>query len=199
MISCNPLHINFINFPAGIWETTRSRSSRQGYFQIYLPCKPCKLTKHHSFVYYFITDLEESEDLFWHQRIGDGSLGGWGGDSTVCWLPIVWLRFSAFFFFFKLVKSVFQPQSFVFKKIKSDESNHFWINRNSGSIFRLFPSCYISELLCPVSYFSDNHALLTIAQISLLLLLCPAFLFCNFFKPGLGERFLLCSLPTNLR
>ena len=99
MISCNPLHINFMNFPAGIWETTRSRSSRQGYFQIYFPCKPCKLTKHHSFVYYFITDLEESEDLFWHQRIGDGGLGGWRGDSTVCWLPIVWLRFSAFFFF----------------------------------------------------------------------------------------------------
>ena len=31
-------HCNFIYLPTGIWGTTRSRSSRRGYFQIYFPC-----------------------------------------------------------------------------------------------------------------------------------------------------------------
>ena len=48
------MHMKFIYSPAGIWGTTRSRSSRQGYFQISFPCKHCKWTKHHFFVYYFI-------------------------------------------------------------------------------------------------------------------------------------------------
>ena len=48
------MHMKFIYSPAGIWGTTRSRSSRQGYFQISLPCKHCKWTKHHFFVYYLI-------------------------------------------------------------------------------------------------------------------------------------------------
>ena len=52
------MHMKFIYSPAGIWNTTWSRSSRQGYFQISFPCKHCKWTKHHFFVYYFIIDRE---------------------------------------------------------------------------------------------------------------------------------------------
>ena len=42
-----------------------------------------------------MTDLEGSEDLFWHLRVG---VEWWGGWSTVDWLPMIWVRFSAFFF-----------------------------------------------------------------------------------------------------
>ena len=44
-----------------------------------------------------MTDLEGSEDLFWHQRVeGMGEGGVWRGGSTVDYLPIVWLCFSTF-------------------------------------------------------------------------------------------------------
>ena len=198
MISFNLLDINFINFPAGIWETTRSRSSRQRYFQIYFLCNSCKLTKHYSFVYYLLYD--------WPRRIRRPLLApadwGRGGGGTVFKGLLITHSVASFFSFlsfFKVSKEFLSTTVLWVQKIKSDGSNHFWINRNSGSTFRLFPSCYISEFLCPLSYFSDNHASLTIAKISSLGLLCPAFLLCNFFKPGLGERFLLCSLATNLR
>ena len=45
-----------------------------------------------------MTDLEGSEDLFWHQRVegmGEGE-GGVERGSTVDYLPIVWLCFSTF-------------------------------------------------------------------------------------------------------
>ena len=44
-----------------------------------------------------MTDLEGSKGLFWHLWIerGGGRMGGEGG-STVDYLPIVWLCFSAF-------------------------------------------------------------------------------------------------------
>ena len=98
MISFNLMHINFIYLPAEIWETTRSRSSHHGYFQLSFPCENCKWTSNCLFVYYFMTDLEGSEDLFWHQRVegmGEGGGGGRGG-SPVDYLPIVWLCFSTF-------------------------------------------------------------------------------------------------------
>ena len=46
-----------------------------------------------------MTDLEGSEDLFWHLRVGErerGGFGEWRGGLTVDYLPIVWLCFSAF-------------------------------------------------------------------------------------------------------
>ena len=46
-----------------------------------------------------MTDLEGSEDLFWHLRVEgrEGGGGGkWRGGLTVDYLPIVWLCFSAF-------------------------------------------------------------------------------------------------------
>ena len=90
------MRMKFIYSPAGIWETTRSRSSRQGYFQISFPWKPCKWTKYHfRCLLFYMTDLEGSDDLFWHLRVG---VEWWGGWSTVDWLPMIWLRFSAFFF-----------------------------------------------------------------------------------------------------
>ena len=94
MISFNLMHIIFIYLPAEIWETTRSRSSHQGYFQLSFPCENCKWTSNCLRVYYFMTDLEGSEDLFWDLRV-EGR-GGWRGGSTVDYLPIVWLCFSAF-------------------------------------------------------------------------------------------------------
>ena len=132
MIFFNLLHINFINFPAGIWETTRSRSSRQGYFQIYFLCNSCKLTKHYSFVYYLLYD--------WPRRIRRPLLApaDWGRGSMVCWLPIVWLRFSAFFFFFKLVKSFFQPQSFEFKELSLTEATIFELTEIQDQRFVCF-------------------------------------------------------------
>ena len=60
-------------------------------------------------------------------------------------------------------------------------SNHFWINRKSGTSFRLFPSTYISEFLRLLAHFSDNLAWQTVAKIALLELLCLAFLLGNFF------------------
>ena len=139
MISFNLLDINFINFPAGIWETTRSRSSRQRYFQIYFHCNSCKLTKHYSFVYYLLYD--------WPRRIrrpllapvdwGRGGGGCWRC-SMVCWLPIVWLRFSAFFLFLKLVKSLFQPQSFEFKKLSLTEATIFELTEIQDQRFVCF-------------------------------------------------------------
>ena len=172
MISVYLVHSNFIYLPTEIWETTRSKSSRQGYFQISPPCKDCKWTKHY-FIIFDINDLEGSNHLFWHLRVGEG----WGGEgSTVDFLPIVWLRFQLPFV--KSLKILFQPQSFECIQVRS---NHVWINRNSGTSFRLFPSCYISEFLHLLSYFSDNLAWLTIAKIALLELLCLACLLGNFF------------------
>ena len=47
-----------------------------------------------------MTDLEGSKGLFWHLWIEGGGGGrgayGWRGGSTVDYLPIVWLCFSAF-------------------------------------------------------------------------------------------------------
>ena len=46
-----------------------------------------------------MTDLEGSKDLFWQLRV-EGRWGGGGGlvdtGSTVDYLPVVWLCFSAF-------------------------------------------------------------------------------------------------------
>ena len=97
MISFNLMHINFIYLPTEIWKTTRSRSSHQGYFQLSFLWKDCKWTSNCFFVYYFMTDLEGSKGLFWHLWI-EGGWGayGWRGGSTVDYLPIVWLCFSAF-------------------------------------------------------------------------------------------------------
>ena len=40
-------------------------------FQISLPCKRCKWTKHYLIIFY-MTDLEGSENLFYHLRVGGG-------------------------------------------------------------------------------------------------------------------------------
>ena len=63
--------------PTEIWEATRSRSSRQGYFQISFPCKHCKRTKQ-----YFMILLYE-----WSQRIQRPLVApaGWGNnDASSC-------------------------------------------------------------------------------------------------------------------
>ena len=44
---------SFIYLPTGIWETTRSRSSCRGYFQIFFPCKHCKWTKHYFIILFY--------------------------------------------------------------------------------------------------------------------------------------------------
>ena len=96
---------------------------------------------------------------------------GWGGATRSIYCPK-----SGFVFqlsFFGSLKGLFKPQSFECIQVRS---NHFWINRNSGLTFRLFPSCYISEFLCLLSYFSDNLDWLAFAKIALLELLCLAFL-----------------------
>ena len=98
MISFNLMHINFIYLPAEIWNTTRSRSSHQRYFQLSFLWKACKWTSNFFFVYYFMTDLEGSKDRFWHLRVEgrwEGGGGWWRGGSTVDYLFIVWLCFSA--------------------------------------------------------------------------------------------------------
>ena len=38
---------NYIFLPTDVWRTTRSRSSRLGYFQISFPCEHCKWTRHY--------------------------------------------------------------------------------------------------------------------------------------------------------
>ena len=89
-------HSNFIYFPIGIWETTRSRSSRRGYFQISFPCEHCKSTKD-----YFIIpwhkwprsiDIPILAPSGWWKR-GDGE--GVNGRLITCSLPS---PFQAFFF-----------------------------------------------------------------------------------------------------
>ena len=106
MSSFNLLHINFIYFPAGIWDTTRSRSSRQGYFQIYFPCKHSKWKKGYFFDYSFIwLTSKEPKTSF-----GACELWGGGGERLVLRGFIVWPRFQLSFL--KSMKSLFRPQSF---------------------------------------------------------------------------------------
>ena len=102
-------HSNFIYLPTGIWETTRSRSSLRGYFQISFPCEHCKWTKHY-FIIPFIYDPEVSKYLFWHLRVvGRGVMERrW----TVDWLPVVWLHLFKLSFF-RSLRSLFQSQSSV--------------------------------------------------------------------------------------
>ena len=121
MSSFNLLHINFIYFPAGIWDTTRSRSSRQGYFQIYFPCKHSKWKKGYFFDYSFIwLTSKEPKTSFGTCEFRGGGGGGWGvgggggggGGGGVIGVEgfIVWPRFQLSFF--KSMKSLFRPQSF---------------------------------------------------------------------------------------
>ena len=110
MIPLNLRRINFIYFPEGLWDTTRSRRSRQGYFQIYFPCKSCKWTKHYFFVYYFIW-LTSKDPKTSFTPAGWGVGGGGCREFNGRLIPIACLLFSASFFF-KLVKSIFQPLSF---------------------------------------------------------------------------------------
>ena len=92
MSSFNLLHINFIYFPAGIWDTTKSRSSLQGYFQIYFPCKHSKWKKGYFFDYSFIwlTSKEPKTSFGTCELWGGGEIGVEGVHSVA--------SFSAFFF-----------------------------------------------------------------------------------------------------
>ena len=83
---------NFIYLPTGIWETTRSRSSRQGYFQISFPCEHCKWTKY----YFIILFYKLPRSKRW----------------TVDWLPVVWLLLFKLSIF-RSLRSLFQTQSSV--------------------------------------------------------------------------------------
>ena len=95
--SFNIMHMKFIYSPAGIWTTTRSRSSRQGYFQISFPCKHCKWTKHHFFVYYFILLISKDPKTSFC-TCGLGWSGGEGGQQSIdyLWFDLV---FQLSFFF----------------------------------------------------------------------------------------------------
>ena len=56
-----------------------------------------------------MTDLEGSQDLFWHMWFETGA-GKKGVQRSIDYPYIVWVRFSASFF--KVFKSLFQAQSF---------------------------------------------------------------------------------------
>ena len=112
MISFNLMHINFIYLPAEIWETTRSRSSHHGYFQLSFPCENCKWTSNCLFVYYFMTDLEGSEDLFWHQRV-EGMGEGEGGVERGVNGRLFTYSLALFFNFFKSLRVSFNHSPLV--------------------------------------------------------------------------------------
>ena len=92
------MHINFIYLPTEIWKTTRSRSSHQGYFQLSFLWKDCKWTSNcFLFIILWLT-LKDPKASFGTcgLRGGGGGAYGWRGGSTVDYLPVVWLCFSAF-------------------------------------------------------------------------------------------------------
>ena len=116
------MHMKFIYSPAGIWGTTRSRSSRQGYFQISLPCKHCKWTKHHFFVYYFIWLISKDPKTSFG-TCGLGWSGGEGGQQSIDYLWFDFVFQLSFFYLKHLTAPLPRPQRKLLRLQPYDPTN----------------------------------------------------------------------------